>query len=116
MPIFSMGAMPTGPQRLDPSSPDALDWARFGQWVVTAADIVIADADGAVFISESRLADVVEAAEAIRDAELRQAKAMRGGTTFRSQAQFAAYLEKREDDASFGFREHLRAIGGAIEE
>lgn len=116
LPFFSMGTMPTGPQRLDPSSSDALVWARVGQWVVTRNDIVVGDGDGALFITEPRLADVVDAAEAIRNTELRQASSMRDGTTFRAQAQFDIYLEKRSRNPSFGLREHLRAIGGAIEE
>ncbi len=116
LPFFSMGTMPTGPQRLDPSSSDALAWARVGALVVTRDDIVVGDCDGALFISESRLAEIVDAAETIRDNELRQAKAMRDGTTFRAQAQFDVYLEKRSKNPAFSFREHLRAIGGSIEE
>jgi hypothetical protein len=30
--------------------------------------------------------------------------------------QFSSYLTKREKDPSLSFRDHLRAVGGAIEE
>ncbi|MDV4169577.1 hypothetical protein [Rhodovulum sp. FJ3] len=116
MPLFSMGTMPTGPQRLDPRSPDILDWARVGNWVVSAGDLVVADADGAIFLPEDRLSGIVDAAEAIRTTERRQASAMRAGQSFREQAAFGQYLEKRALDPSHGFRDHLRQIGGAIEE
>jgi regulator of RNase E activity RraA len=116
LPFFSMGTMPTGPQRLDKRSPDALEWARVGEWVVSQDDVAVGDADGAIFIPVDKLAEVIEAAEGIRDTELRQAKEMRAGRSFRAQASFSQYLECRAKDSSFGFREHLRSIGGAIEE
>src|SRR6266478_8798972 len=30
LPVFSLGTIPTGPQRVDPRSQDALGWARIG--------------------------------------------------------------------------------------
>ena len=116
LPFFSLGTMPTGPLGLDRRSPDALEWARVGKWVVGAEDIVVGDADGVLFLPAENLAVVIEAAEGIRGTERRQAAEMRSGRSFRQQAAFADYLERRKKDPSFGFREHLRAIGGAIEE
>ncbi|MDR1686683.1 MAG: hypothetical protein LBR82_09685 [Desulfovibrio sp.] len=116
LPVFSLGTMPTGPQRLDRRSPDALDWARVGEWVVSSDDVAVGDADGVLFIPVTKLAEVIEAAEGIRETERRQAKAMREGRTFRKQASFAQYLARREENPAFGFREHLRMIGEAIEE
>jgi 4-hydroxy-4-methyl-2-oxoglutarate aldolase len=116
LPVFSLGALPTGPRRLDRRSPDVLDWARVGEWVVTSDDIVVCDADGVVFLPSSRLTEVVEVAETIRSTERRQAEQMRAGRSFRDQAAFAQYLARRAQESSFGFREHLRLIGGAIEE
>ncbi|WP_040301380.1 RraA family protein [Afipia clevelandensis] len=116
LPIFSLGAMPTGPQRLDIRSPDALAWARVGDWVVSRNDVVASDGDGTLFIAEGQLSVVIEAAEAIRATELRQADQMRRGRSFREQASFSQYLAERAKMPALGFREHLRQIGGAIEE
>jgi 4-hydroxy-4-methyl-2-oxoglutarate aldolase len=116
LPIFSLGATSTGPQRLDPGSPDALAWARVGPFVVTSGHFVAADADGVVFLDERRLPEIVAAAEAIRTTEREQARRMRSGTTFREQVRFDEYLARRASNPRFGFREHLRAVGKAIEE
>jgi 4-hydroxy-4-methyl-2-oxoglutarate aldolase len=116
LPVFSLGTLPTGPQRLDRRSPDVLAWARVGDWVVSPDDVVACDADGAVFLPSERLAEVVQAAEMIRTTERRQASEMRAGRSFRDQAAFGQYLARRAQDPAFGFREHLKLIGGAIEE
>ena len=50
------------------------------------------------------------------DTERHQAKRIRAGVSLRSQVQFRAYLAKREKTPSLSFREHLRTVGGAIEE
>jgi 4-hydroxy-4-methyl-2-oxoglutarate aldolase len=116
LPVFSLGAFPVGPQRLDRRSPDMLAWARVGDWVVSPDDMVVGDADGIIFVPRERLDEVVQAAESIRSTELRQAGEMRMGHSFRDQAAFAQYLVRREQNPEFGFREHLRLVGGAIEE
>jgi len=115
LPVFSQGTTPVGPQRLDAQEPDALLSARCGAHVVTADDVVLGDDDGVLFLRANRAADIAEVAIVIRDTERRQAGLMARGTTFRSQAHFAEYLARRESDGST-FREHLRWIGGAIEE
>jgi 4-hydroxy-4-methyl-2-oxoglutarate aldolase len=116
LPVFSLGRMPTGPQRVDPRSPDALSWARVGNHVATSADFVVADADGVIFLPEDRLAAIVSAAEGIRATEREQARRMRNGTTFREQSRFDEYLARRAANPRLGFREHLRTVGKAIEE
>src|SRR5207245_1471208 len=40
MPLFSMGAISTGPLRLDPRAPDGLESARVGDWTVGREDVV----------------------------------------------------------------------------
>lgn len=116
LPIFSLGSFPTGPLRLDHQSSDALESARVGEWTVTHDDIVSADADGVIFLPHDRLSEIIEAAESIRSTERRQAGLMQAGRSFREQAAFADYLKRRSENPKFTFREHLREIGGAIEE
>ena len=95
---------------------DMLTSARIGNWLVTPDDVVAADADGVIFLPAVRLAEIVEVAETIADTERRQATAMRTGRSFRDQALFGQYLLIRATEPTLGFRDHLRKIGGAIEE
>ncbi|MEA4849204.1 MAG: hypothetical protein VB106_18370 [Clostridiaceae bacterium] len=116
LPFFSLGMLPTGPLSLDRCSPDALKWARVGEWIVTSEDVAVGDGDGIIFLPYERLADIIPAAESIRETERRQAGEMRSGRSFREQAAFQSHLAQRAKNPAFGFREHLRQIGGAIEE
>lgn len=116
LPVFSMGAVPNGPRRVDPRADDALGSAIFGDFSVTAQDVVLGDEDGVLFLPEARAEEVFEVAETIRDTELLQAERIHEGETLRDQMQFEAYLIQREQDPSLTFRAHLRAIGAAIEE
>jgi 4-hydroxy-4-methyl-2-oxoglutarate aldolase len=116
LPVFSMGSLPTGPQRLDPQSPDCLYWARVGQWVVTAADYIACDDDGVIFLPAAKLPEIVAAATAIADKERHHAELMRTGVSFRQQTRFADYLAARESKPSLTFRQHLKKLAAAIEE
>jgi 4-hydroxy-4-methyl-2-oxoglutarate aldolase len=114
-PVFSMGALPTGPQRLHAQPPDLFERAQVGPHAITAADVVVADANGVLFLPEDRLPDIVEAACAYRDTEARQLAAMRAGRSFREQTRFADYLDKRRANPAYGFRQHLKDIEAAGE-
>lgn len=116
LPVFSLGAVPTGPLRLDPRPADALESATVGAWTVDRRDLVLADDDGVLFVPAADAADLFGRAEAIRDTERRQATNIRGGRTLRAQLDFEGFLGRRAQDPSLTFREHLRSIGGAIEE
>jgi regulator of RNase E activity RraA len=116
LPVFSLGAIPTGPQRLDVRPHDALESATVGAWTVGREDVVLGDDDGVLFVPATRAVDVFTLAETIRDTERRQAERIRAGVSLRSQVQFAAYLAQRQQTPSYSFREHLRAVGGAVEE
>ncbi len=116
LPVFSLGSLATGPQRLDKRTPDALASAHVGKWLVGPEDVVVCDADGVIFLPCARLAEIIQAAEIIRLTERRQAGEMREGRSFRDQAAFAQYLARRLQDPAFNFRDHLRMIGAAIEE
>jgi len=116
LPVFSAGSIPTGPLSLTVRHPAALTSASVGEWTVTADDLVLADDDGVLFIPAARAAEIVALAEAIRDTEGHQADRIRSGTSLRAQVRFADYLTGRAADPARTFREHLRSIGGAIEE
>lgn len=116
LPVFSLGSLPSGPQRLDPRPPGALSSATVGQWTVTAGDLVLADDDGALFLPTARAGEVLGLAESIRDTERRQAERVADGEPLRRQLAFDAYLARRRQSPSYTFREHLRSIGGEIEE
>ena len=115
LPVFSQGTLPGGPQRLDAQEPDALTAARFGTHTVTGDDFVLGDDDGVLFLPLDRAAEIAELATTIRDTERHQAARMNLGTSFREQAQFADFLAARDREGTT-FRQHLRSIGGAIEE
>jgi regulator of RNase E activity RraA len=116
LPIFSYGSCPSGPQRLDPRDPSALRSARFGNFPVEPGDVIFADDDGCLFAAADRVDELLRVAQEIWKRERRQAEAIKSGRSLREQLDFAQYLEKRETDSGYSFREHLRKISGAIEE
>ena len=116
LPLFSLGSLPTGPLRGEDRSADALTSARMGEWVVDSSDVVFGDEDGLVFVPADRIEDVLALADGISVKERRQADRVREGRTLRSQFRFADFLAERAHTPSLTFREHLRRIGGAVEE
>lgn len=116
LPVFSLGAISTGPLSLAARPRDALESAGVGEWTVSREDVVLGDDDGVLFVPAARAADIFTLAEAIRDTERRQAEQIRAGVSLRSQVQFDTYLARRRQTPSLSFRDHLREVGGAIEE
>ena len=116
MPLYSLGACPLGPLRLEPRSDDTFERATIEACRVTAEDYVVADDDGVIFFPQRHFEPVVAAAMDIRAKETRQAAAVARGQPLREQLQFSAFRAKRERDPNFTFREHLRAGGGEIEQ
>jgi 4-hydroxy-4-methyl-2-oxoglutarate aldolase len=116
VPLFSYGTYPAGPVRLDPQEPEALSSARFGEHLVTSRDIVFADDDGVAFVPSDSLDEVLDAACAIWQVEREQASRIAAGETLRAQTSFDQYLSRRANDYSYTFRQHLRQVGGAIED
>ncbi|MEU7259242.1 RraA family protein [Streptomyces rimosus] len=116
LPVFSLGATPTGPLSLDARPDGALDSAAVGQWTVGRADLVLGDDDGVLFLPADGAEDLFSHAESIRDTERRQADRIRAGVPLRRQVGFAGYLAARRQDPALTFRDHLRSVGGAIEE
>src|SRR5260370_26628294 len=99
LPCFSLGALSTGPRRLDPRPPDCLARAAVGAFTVGPDDVVVADADGVIFLQSARLAEVVAAAEAVRATERGQADAMRGGPPLPGPPPFPPHLAPRPPPA-----------------
>ena len=115
-PVFSYGTCPSGPQRLDIQTPDALKQAQFGQFQVTRRDFVFADDDGCVFVDESTVEEILKVASSVGATEMRQADRITAGERLSDQLKFRDYLGRRTAQPGFTFRQHLREIGGAIEE
>jgi regulator of RNase E activity RraA len=116
LPVFSYGALPLGPLRLDPQAPDALTAAWFGPVSVGRGDVVFADDDGALFVPAGRAGEVLETAREIWEVEREQARRVREGQTLRAQTRFGEYLAARATDPAYSFRRHLRTVAGAVEE
>ena len=116
LPLFSLGVTSAGPQRLDKRPADVFASAVVGSHLVTPSDLVIADADGVLFLPRDRLSDIVASAKAIRAVERNQALGTADGRSLREQLRFSEYLTQRRSNPQYSFRQHLRQIGGAIEE
>ncbi|HEX8140425.1 MAG TPA: hypothetical protein VF544_22865 [Pyrinomonadaceae bacterium] len=116
LPVFSYGSCPAGPQRLEARTPGSLDGADFAHLKVGRETTVFADMDGVLFVPTESSERALEVARSIRETERRQAERVKAGETLREQFRFKQFLETRSSDASYTFRKHLRAIGGAIEE
>ena len=114
-PVFSYGAFPVGPKRAYPRGSDALTTARFGDFKITADDVVLGDDDGVVFALLQDLEDIITVARTIAEIEQSQAQNVKNGITLSEQFKFEKYLKKRAKNPAYSFREHLLKIGAAIE-
>jgi len=114
-PVFSYGAFPVGPKRSYPRGSDALTTARFGDFKVTADDVVFGDDDGVVFALLQDVEDIISLARKIEEIEQRQAENVQNGKSLSQQFKLDEYLKKRSKNPAYSFREHLKKIGAAIE-
>jgi 4-hydroxy-4-methyl-2-oxoglutarate aldolase len=111
LPLFSLGTMATGPQRLDPRLADSRQSARVGHWNIAQQDVVACDSDGVLFMPGAQLPQRV-----LERLSVSKRKKCAAGISLREQTRFAEYLSARTINPSVGFREHLRRLGRAIEE
>jgi regulator of RNase E activity RraA len=114
-PVFSYGSYPAGPKRAYPRGSNALTTARFGDFKLTADDVVLGDEDGVVFALLQDIEDIIVLARKIAETEQRQAANIKNGITLSQQIKFDEYLKKRSKNSAYTLREHLKKTGGAIE-
>jgi regulator of RNase E activity RraA len=116
IPVWSTGTCPAGPQEVRTRSPHALEAASLSHVTVTRDDYVFADVDGVVVVAEAELAGVIEAARDIASREQAQAdRLLKARERLWDQLQVAAYVQRRQAQPSYTFRQHLQSLGGAIE-
>jgi 4-hydroxy-4-methyl-2-oxoglutarate aldolase len=116
LPMFSCGVCPNGPLRARERDADALTRARLGWQLVDRTDTVFGDLDGVVFVNDQHLDDVIDVAREIAERERQQASLVRQGRSLREQFRLAEYVRRRREDPRHTFRQHLRGLGGTIEE
>jgi len=114
-PVFSYGSYPAGPKRAYPRGSDALTTARFGDFKLTADDVVLGDDDGVVFALLQDVEEIISLARKIAKTEKHQAESIKKGKTLSRQFKFDEYLKKRSRNPDYTFREYLQKIDGAIE-
>jgi regulator of RNase E activity RraA len=93
-----------------------MDEGCIGDLIVTGDDIAFADADGVLFAPAQHVDEIFSTAQSIWKKERKQAQEIQAGKKLHEQLQFDEYLARRSADETYTFRQHLRGIGGAIEE
>ena len=114
LPVWSLGTVPAGPRGVRPPAPAGTP-VRVGETVVTTADIVVADDDGVLFVASADWPEIARIAAKIVEVEGAQAQGIAAGMALRDQLRFRDYLLRRANDPAYTLREHLRALGAAIE-
>ena len=115
LPIWSMGASSAGPTKAE-GKPVLPETIPFGTFEVSRGDMVVADADGVMFVRAEDWPTASQAARDIMATEVRQAQQMKQGTSLRDQVDFDAYIAAVDAGENITFRDHLRARKAEIEE
>jgi 4-hydroxy-4-methyl-2-oxoglutarate aldolase len=117
LPIFSRGRLPVGPLKLAPALKGVGEVGvelTLGEIQVKPGDWAFGDADGVIFIAAADLAATHEWAEKSWQREEALAAEMRAGKALGDLVEIEAFLEKRGQDPSADFNEHLARLGRAI--
>jgi 4-hydroxy-4-methyl-2-oxoglutarate aldolase len=114
-PVFSYGALPAGPTRLDPRDSRAFGPVSFGSFEVGEGDSAFADEDGVLFVEATETARVLSMARSVFETERSQAEHVRSGRTLAMQLDLEGYVAERAKNPRLTFREHLRRLKAAIE-
>ncbi|PJJ71338.1 regulator of RNase E activity RraA [Diaminobutyricimonas aerilata] len=114
IPVFSLGATPSGPRRVPPAG-SAMRSAMLDGVRVTPGDVIVADDDGVLVVPGERWAELAELAARIQHTEQAQAERMTLGESLREQLDFADYRRRQRQDPTYTLRRHLAERGGAIE-
>jgi 4-hydroxy-4-methyl-2-oxoglutarate aldolase len=83
---------------------------------VSRGDMVVADADGVMFVRAEDWPAASQAAREIMATEVRQAQQMKQGTSLRDQVDFGVYIAAVDAGENITFRDYLRARKAEIEE
>lgn len=114
LPVFSLGATPSGPRRVPPPGA-AMRFAMLDGVRVEPGDLVAADDDGVLIVPKGRADEVLELAATIQATEQAQAERMVSGESLRAQLDFTGYRTRQAEDPTYSLRRHLAERGGAIE-
>ncbi|MEJ8652543.1 MULTISPECIES: RraA family protein [Streptomyces] len=110
LPVFSLGPCPASPTlRPVPGGQGP------GAFEVRAGDVAGGDSDGLVIVPADVHKEVVDVAQAIVQAEQRQADRVLGGVSLREQLHWEQFRERRRAEPSYTFRDHLSQVSGALE-
>jgi len=114
-PVFSYGALPAGPTRLDVRDDRAFGPVSFGGFEVAQGDLVFADEDGVLFVEAAKTARVLSAARSVYETERAQAEQVAAGRNLAVQLDLENFIAERAKNPQLTFREHLRRLKAAIE-
>jgi regulator of RNase E activity RraA len=109
--LFSYGTYPLGLQRVHAPVDDPFASCRFDAVTVERGELVLADADGVLFVPTVHAARVLDAAEEIQAAEQAQVEKIRAGTTLREQLRFDEYLKEKKKNPQLTLGEHMKKMG-----
>jgi regulator of RNase E activity RraA len=115
IPVWSLGTYPAGPQELRTRSPHALEAASLSHVTVTRDDVIFADVDGVIVVADVELTRVIDLARDIAAREQEQAARLFQGERLRDQLRLDEFVERRNANPAYTFRQHVRALRGAIE-
>src|SRR5262249_17125937 len=114
-PVFSYGALPAGPTRLDARGGPAFGPVSFGRLEVAGGGGGFADRERVLFVEAAKTAKVLSAARSVYETERAQAEQVAAGRSLAVQLDLESYVAERAKNPQLTFREHLRRLKAAIE-